>query len=200
MTDNPRITQIDLAARARAGDREAYDRLFACAVERVHLFVRLRLGPALRGLHDSMDVLQDAYLAAHKGFDKLEWRGDRAFANWLCGIADRRMRQLHDHHGAQKRDAGRPTAELTKVMAQISASGHGVLTSAARREWRDQLEQSLDALDDELREAVALRYFGGMPLEEVAQRMSRSEPAVRRLIGKALRALGGTLRAHGKQP
>ena len=37
-----------LVERARDGDREAYDQLFARAADRVLWFIRLRLGPRLR--------------------------------------------------------------------------------------------------------------------------------------------------------
>ena len=65
-----------LVQRARAGDRDAYDHLFALAAERAQLFIRLRLGPRLRGKLDSMDVLQEAYVEASRAFPEFEYRGD----------------------------------------------------------------------------------------------------------------------------
>ena len=56
----------DLWLKARNGDREAYDRLFGLHAERALLFIRARLGPRLREKVESVDVLQDAYLAAQK--------------------------------------------------------------------------------------------------------------------------------------
>lgn len=198
--DRPdRISQADLLTRAKAGDPRSYDRLLACATERVQLFVRLRLGAKLRQNLDSLDVVQDAYLAAHEKLDEFEWRGDRAFVNWLCGIADNRIRQLREHHGAQKRAPAGSAKALSRVVDELAESGHGVLTSAARREWRHRLEASFDELEDEVREALALRYFGGMSAPAIAERMERSESAVRRLVGAGLRRLGGTLRGFGEQ-
>jgi DNA-directed RNA polymerase specialized sigma24 family protein len=39
---------------------------------------------------DSRDVLQEAYLAAHRDFDRFEWRDEGAFLRWLFRIVDRR--------------------------------------------------------------------------------------------------------------
>ena len=96
-----------LAGRARGGDNHAYERLFETAVEHVHLFIRARLrrpdSVALRANPQSIDILQDAYLAEHDWFERFERRGDRAFVAWLCGIADHKLQMLKAHHGAEKR-------------------------------------------------------------------------------------------------
>src|SRR5438128_2293926 len=94
-----------LCEQARAGNREAYDRLFQLHADRALFFIRARLGPKLREHVESRDVLQEAYLAAHQGFECFEYTDDGAFSHWLCRIIDNRIRDLGDRFQAQKRQS-----------------------------------------------------------------------------------------------
>src|SRR5205823_9697060 len=89
--------------QARAGDREAYDRLFRLHADRALLFIRARLGPGLREKVESCDVLQDAFLAAHEAFAGFTFTDEGSFLRWLCRIIDNRIRDWGDHFGAVKR-------------------------------------------------------------------------------------------------
>src|SRR5262245_4545361 len=107
-------TTQDLCERARAGDREAYDLLFRRHSDRALLFIGARLGPKLREKVESVDVLQDAYLAAHRDFDGFSYTDNGAFFRWLCRIIDHRIRDLGDHFAALKRQpAERPLSAPT---------------------------------------------------------------------------------------
>ena len=44
-----------------------------------------------------MDVLQDAYLAAHQAFDGFDYKDEGAFARWLFRIIENRLRDLNDY-------------------------------------------------------------------------------------------------------
>ncbi len=197
MTTNPVATQSELVLRARDGDREAYDRLFALAAERVKIFIRLRLGAQLKASEQSVDVLQDAYLVAHRRFEAFEWQGDDAFVRWLCGIADLRIRQLREHHGAEKRQVRGTVPAVTEVLERVSASGCGPLTAAGRVEGRERLERAISRLDADVRDALLFRFFEGLEISAIADRLGRSATSVRRLLGRGIRSLGSELREKG---
>lgn len=182
----------DLVARARAGDREAYDRLFALAADRVLLFLRVRMGPELRARLEPMDVLQEAYVEALEGFARFEYRGDDTFARWLCRIAENKIRGLAKYHGAKKR---RPqgVVPVSQVLDRAQARATGPVTAAARLESRAALEEALATLAVEEREALLMRYFEGSELADIADRTGRSVSAVRRLLGRATSRLGARL-------
>ena len=80
-----------LFQRAATGDRAAADRLFARAADRLLLFVRLRLGPALRPRLEPNDVLQEVFAHAHRDFGRFEPAAgsdpDRSFVHWQIGRA-----------------------------------------------------------------------------------------------------------------
>lgn len=178
-----------LLDRAKSGERDAYERLFALAADRLLLFIRLRLGAGLREKLDSMDVLQETFLEAHRGLAGFDAGEDGAFARWLCRVAENRIRGLADHHGARKRT---PPAEGRSV-SEVLASQAGPSTLAARKETRDRLERALGQLEPDEQQALLWRYFEDRGLEEIAERLGRSPTAVRRLLGRGLSALGGRL-------
>lgn len=189
----PGRTTAVLVQRARGGDREAYDALFALAADRARLFVRLRLGPALRAKVDVDDVLQEAYLEAHRSFERFRYHGDGAFSRWLCRIIENRIRGLADHHGAVKRKPPGALARVSRIEQRVAAARTGPQTAALRGERSALLVQAMDALADEEREVLLLRFFQDRSLDDIAHTTGRSPTAVRRLLGKATRRMGTLL-------
>ena len=169
--------------RARAGDRAAYDRLFALHSQRALLFIGARLGRKLREKVDPQDVLQDACLAAHRAFPAFEYTDDAAFTRWLCRIIENRIRDLGDHFAARKREA----VDLSK------SDPTGPASALERSEHRARVGRALDALSEDHRQVLLLRYFEGLSAEEAGERMGRSAGAVRKLTARALAEMGGAL-------
>jgi len=188
----------DLIARARAGDRDAYDRLFAAAADRVLLFARLKLGDRLRAEVDSMDVLQETYVEAHRAFPWFEDRGGDAFARWLYRIVENCIRGLADRYGARKRRRPRGTVPISQVLERVSGSATAPSMAAARAEERERLARAMERLAGDEREALLLRFFQGLAIDEIARGLGRSETATRRLLGRAAARLGGLLEGMGR--
>ena len=172
------ITRV-LWRQAKAGDQSAYERLFSLHADRVLVFIRVRLGK-LREKIEPEDVLQEAFLSAHRSFADFDYTDDGAFLRWLCRIIDNRMRDAHDYFTAKKRqEVPVPKSALT-----------GPVTALNRVENRERIESALQQLSDEHREVLLLRYFGGLSAEETGRRMERSPGAVRNLTARALVELG----------
>jgi RNA polymerase sigma factor (sigma-70 family) len=98
----------------------------------------------------------------------------------LCAITLTKVRQKARFHGRQRRNMVR------ELHGDGSHSGQPVLpdaqpTPAEAAEFADQLEQVLNALDDEERQVVLLR-LEQCSCEEVAQRLGCSERTVRRIL------------------
>jgi len=186
-----------LVARAQAGERPAFDRLFALVAERLALFVRLHTGARLAAQVEVVDVLQETYLQAWRSLETFEFRGERALLAWLCRIAENRLRDLAQNLGAVKRGAGRERIEFEHVLELARESATGPVTAAARGEARERLSDALDRLKDDEREVLLLRYFQERELEDIAGRVSLSVSAVRRLLGRAVERLGRALSQAG---
>ena len=175
---------LTLWRKARGGDREAYDRLFAIYSDRAVMFIRARLGPRLRAVIESRDILQDTFMAAHRDFSSFDHTDEGAFGRWLCRIIENRIRDLGDYWGAKKRQV----VALPKPEPET-----GPVTAVERDERRQALLRGLDALGEDHRSVLLLRYFEGLDAEEAGLRMSRSAGAIRKLTARALAELGGVL-------
>ena len=182
-----------LVERARDGDREAYDQLFARAADRVLWFIRLRLGPRLRERLDSMDVLQESYVEAHRAFDRFEYRDDGSFFRWLCRLVENRIRGLADHFGAQRRSPGK-VVPVSRVLEKLRASGPGPATLTAQSERRERLADALEHLETEEREALLLHHFQERSVQEISDLLGKSPSSVRRLLGRATVRLGARIK------
>ncbi len=171
---------VILVDHAKAGDREAFDRLLARFQGRLRSTVeswsRFQLGAKI----EVDDLLQESFVRAFRSLERFEWQGDDSFFRWLCGIAKKALAQA-----IQEQRTGHGTG------SQSSAAGSGpTQTKISRRVERfERLEEALQSLTPEYREVLLLSRVEGLKTKEIAARMNRSPNAVKHLIARALRAL-----------
>ena len=180
---------IDLVRRAHDGDSQALQSLFGRYYERVRRMVRLRLGAALRHRMDSGDILQETFLEALRTFDRFEMRDQGSFINWLARLAENRIRDAADYHGALKRTAGRevplsPGDQSTEVDLGLQAGGLLPSESAEAAEQVQRLEAAIERLSVEDRELILLRNYAGAAWDTVAQLTGRPSPDAARVAHK----------------
>jgi RNA polymerase sigma-70 factor (ECF subfamily) len=178
----------DNAPRLLAEDYRSYLAVLA----RVHL---ARAG-ALRGRVEASDIVQDALLQAHVA--RAQFRGSTPgeFAAWLRRILTNTLIDAQRRHGRKKRDAALETScreTIEGSAARLSGLPVRDQTTpseyAARRERGLMLAEALDALPEEQRMAVELRYLGDCSLEDIAVMMDRSKPSVAGLLRRGLEEL-----------
>ncbi len=128
MANDPAETE-NLLERARAGDGDARNALFARHRTRLRRLVEMRLDHRLQARLDASDVVQEAYVEVCQRLD--EYLGDPRlpFFLWLRLVVGERLLKLHRQHlGAQMRDAGRevslyrgalPAASSAALAAQL---------------------------------------------------------------------------------
>jgi RNA polymerase sigma-70 factor (ECF subfamily) len=176
----PESITKELWRQAKAGDRSAFERVFALYADRLLVFVRAKLGGSLRAKIEPEDVMQESFVAALKGFDDFEYTDEGAFLRWMCRIIDHRLRDTHDYFTAKKR----------QVIALPKSAPTGPVTALGRAENRQQIEAALTQLSDDHREVLLLRYFEGLSADEAGQRMNRTAGAIRNLAARALMEMG----------
>ncbi len=89
------------------------------------------------------------------------------------------------------RDAakGPRAADEFELPADARADGVSPSRHLQRSERFDRLQSSLDRLSPDHRRVVMLSRIDGLKIKEIAQRMNRSESAVKNLLLRALREL-----------
>lgn len=170
----------ELVARAKTGDREAFDRLLGRFRNRLERAVRSRLGPELRAKLEVEDILQETALRALRSIARFEWRDEESFFRWLAGIAEHVLRDEADHERLRR---------AAPLDTDPPGSGTSPSVSACREERFIRLEKALKLLPEEYREVIILARVDGLPVIEIARRLGLTPNAVSQRLWRALRKL-----------
>jgi RNA polymerase sigma-70 factor (ECF subfamily) len=189
--------------QARTQGGAAFGELLELYRSYLTLLARLKLGRQLRSKSDSADLVQETFLEAHRHFAAFRGDTEAEFVSWLRQILAGRLAKLARRYmGTQGRDV-RLEREL---MVALEESSQGLERSLAARQsspsqqaaGREQavlLAEALDRLPTAYREVLILRHLEGLSFPEVAHRMGRTQPSVKKLWARALPrlrdALGG---------
>lgn len=188
----------DLLPRLKSGDRNALAAFIEQNSPQLLGFIEKRMSDGLKRKVEAADILQELTVSSLNSVEDVEF-GDRDPFGWLCQQAERRIIDAHRHHfGAQKRDAGKEVG--LHAPGRSSEDGGGLadlisasLTSPSKAMSRKQKEfhmlQALESLPDDARQAVHLRYVEGLPSKEIAERIGKSDGAVRVLLTRSLQKL-----------
>ncbi|MEY2746749.1 MAG: polymerase sigma factor CarQ [Planctomycetota bacterium] len=191
-----------LVARAKAGDTQALNDLFA----RYHALVletaRRRIGPRLRLKEDPDDLAQTTFREATRDLANYQYRGEGSLVRWLIQILQNKIRDKAEFYGARKRDAGRERhlvgagddpEEARGV--EPAATDMTVTQHVSQQESWSQLRGALEHLSPEHRAAITAVFFEGKSLREAGALLGgKSEDAVRMMLRRAEARLHDILR------
>jgi RNA polymerase sigma-70 factor, ECF subfamily len=187
---------------ARAGDGPALGQLLELYRHYLALLARLQVGRRLQAKVDVSDVVQEAFLKAHRHFAQFRGHTEGELAGWLRQILLTHLVNLVRHHqGSQRRDLRRErdlAAELDRSSRDLDRALFAGLSTpsqqAVRREQAVLLADALGRLPDDYREVIILRHLEGLTFPQVAQCMGRSADSVDKLWVRALARLRRSLR------
>jgi RNA polymerase sigma-70 factor (ECF subfamily) len=169
------VDDHELVDAARRGDRDAFRTLF----ERYHRRAYALAFGVLRHPDDALDVVQDAFIKAHKYLDKFE--GTSSFYTWLYRIV---MNLAIDH--LRKHRRVKPV-ELDEQHLEEAAGDDALLPrilggnpgrALMDKEIRARIDQALGQLSDNHRAVLVMRELEGLSYEEMAQAMNCSKGTI----------------------
>jgi RNA polymerase sigma-70 factor (ECF subfamily) len=170
---------FSLLGKARAGDRDALDQLFARHLRPLQRWARGRLPHWARQLADTDDLVQDALSQTFKRIDEFEPRDVGALQAYLRQAVINRVRDELRRIGRRPPAADLETLEL--------ASGDSPLAKAIGKESVDRYRRALDRLKPEDRELVIARVEMGYTYGELAEMLGKpSAEAARKAAQRAL--------------
>jgi RNA polymerase sigma-70 factor (ECF subfamily) len=187
----------DIADRLRRHDAAALAEFLESHRPQLMAFIERQLGTALRRKVEPEDVFQEASTEAVRALPTTEL-GDRDPFSWLCQIAERRIIDLHRRFfDAQKRDAGREVAlgaggsETGQVgLINMLVASMTTPSKAFSRNARElRLQEALAKLPEDQREALRLRYVESLPSREIAEKIGKSDAAVRVMLTRSIKKL-----------
>jgi RNA polymerase sigma-70 factor, ECF subfamily len=160
------------------------------------ILARMSLDEAGRGKLDPSDVVQETLLNAHRKRDQFRGHTEAEMAAWLRAMLAFDLKDARRALDAKKRGEGRERqleAILDQSSAQLGAWLIADQTSpsmgAERHERAVHVADALSELPEEQREALVLRYYDGLPLAEIGDKMGRSTAAVAGLLKRGIKRL-----------
>jgi RNA polymerase sigma factor (sigma-70 family) len=179
--DGPEST-FHLINRARAGDPEALERLFARHLKPLQRWASGRLPGWARDLADTDDLVQDTLVQTFKRIESFEPRGVGALLAYLRQAVLNRIRD------ELRRTGRRP--EVTDLDGLELDRADSPLEQAIGHEAVDRYERALERLKPQEREAIIARVEMGYSYEELAEALGKPSPdAARKAAQRALERL-----------
>ncbi len=144
--------QRNLVERAMAGDHTAFSELARRSIDRLYGVARV----ILRDDERAQDATQEALVAAWRDLSAL--RDPDSFDAWL------RRLLVRSCYREARRHRRRQIVELKLATSETRTSDLGLDLAL-----RDQLDRAFRRLPEEQRAVIALHYYLGLPLSEVAE-------------------------------
>jgi RNA polymerase sigma-70 factor (ECF subfamily) len=187
---------------AQAGDRRAFDALFARHQDYLHRVIALRLDPRLRARLDPSDVVQDTQLEAFRRLADYCRRRPMPFRLWLRKTAQERLLMARRRHlGAGRRSVGRevplPEDSSFQLLSQFLAPGSTPSKHLAGRELAQRVREAVAELAEADREVLLLRNLELLSNHEAAEVLGIEPTAASQRYGRALVRLRKLLVARG---
>ena len=172
-------TTFHLIERARAGDREALERLFARHLKPLQRWARGRLPKWARDLADTDDLVQDTLVQTFKRIEDFEPRRVGALQAYLRQAVLNRIRNELRRKGRQPHATDLDGLEVESVESPLE--------QAIGQEAVERYEGALQRLKAEEREAIIARVEMGYSFEELAEALGKPTPdAARKTAHRAL--------------
>ena len=122
MANNSSAT-VDLLRRARAGDQDALNEIFARHRDRLRRMVEMRLDARLQARIDASDVIQDAFLETATRLEEYLRDPKVPFFLWLRLVVGEQLTNLHRRHmGTHMRDARREVSLYRDALPEASSA------------------------------------------------------------------------------
>ena len=190
----------DLLRDARNGSQEARwmvihlfrKVLLAIANEQVDRDIKLR--------EAASDIVQETIVEAQRDFTQFQGQSEREMGAWLKTVL------IHNIHNiSRKHRAGKCDVQRNRPLDVRGEGGFGVsipdpgplpIDEISRREAAEALERALRELPTPYRKVIHLRTRRGLPYNEIACKMNRTEEATRKLWSRALHVLSRRMRKH----
>jgi RNA polymerase sigma-70 factor (ECF subfamily) len=141
------------------------------------------VGLLSRNADDARDAVQETALRFLRDLHK--FRSDSSIMTWSMGIAINVCREI-------RRKRRTPMGLVEEI--EPSTDTTNPIEDASRDELRSVLHRTLADLPERQREALMLRFFEELSVEQTAAAMSCAEGTVKATVHQALRALRDKLR------
>ncbi len=182
-----------LVERTKRGDVKAFEMLVVKYQRRIERLI----GRMVRDVDLVPDIAQETFIRAYRALP--QFRGESAFYTWLYRIAVNTAKKalgelkrdpLVTHSALVSHDEGDETSRVENELTD-GETPESLLQS---KEIGATVNAAIDALSEDLRQAIVLREIEGLSYEEIAAVMNCPIGTVRSRIFRAREAIADRLR------
>jgi len=179
-----------LVERAQKGDKRAFELL----VMKYERKLGRLLSRMVRDAAEIDDITQESFIKAYRALP--QFRGESAFYTWLYRIAVNTAKNYLMAKGKREVATSDMVDEDGEGMEDVLMP-HDIATPDAELQTKQiakAVNETVDALPEELRTAITLREIEGLSYEEIAQMMDCPIGTVRSRIFRAREAIAEKIR------
>ncbi len=167
-----------LAAKARSGNRAAFELLCTRYLPVVYHRLRMKLPP-----NAVEDVTQEVFLAATRSIR--HFRGDASFGTWILRIAQHKIADYY------RGDGRAPEPVPLDLVLEHPGDANGA-------DWRESIavQAALEQLPEHYQIMLLLRFAEGLPFNAIAQRLGISLDAAKSRYRRAVAAIAEALQVE----
>jgi RNA polymerase sigma-70 factor (ECF subfamily) len=182
-----------LIERIKRGDVKAFEMLVVKYQRRIERLI----GRMVRDTDLVQDIAQETFIRAYRAIP--QFRGESAFYTWLYRIAVNAAKKAlvemkRDPIVTESARASRDDDDETSRVENELTDGETPEALLASKEIAATVNASIDALSEDLRQAITLREIEGLSYEEIAEVMNCPIGTVRSRIFRAREAIALKLR------
>ena len=186
-------SDLALVERANAGDTRAFELLVIKYQRRIERLV----GRMVRDVDLVQDITQETFIRAYKALH--QFRGEAQFYTWLYRIAVNTakkalMEMRRSPIITESALHNRSDDDETSVIEQELITQETPETVLAAQESAQAVNAAMEALPEDLRQAVTLREIEGLSYEEISQAMDCPIGTVRSRIFRAREAISAKVK------
>ncbi|URI09254.1 RNA polymerase sigma factor RpoE [Aquincola tertiaricarbonis] len=182
-----------LIDRVKNGDVKAFEMLVVKYQRRIERLI----GRMVRDVDLVPDIAQETFIRAYRAIP--QFRGDSAFYTWLYRIAVNTAKKAlvdlkRDPLVSENALSGREDEDETSRVENELSDGETPEAVLATKEIAATVNGAIEALSEDLRQAITLREIEGLSYEEIAEVMNCPIGTVRSRIFRAREAIAERLR------
>ena len=186
---------VDLALvnRTKEGDVKAFEMLVVKYQRRIERLI----GRMVRDVDLVQDIAQETFIRAYRAMP--QFRGESAFYTWLYRIAVNTAKKAlmelkRDPIVTESALASRDEDDETSRVENELSDGETPDAVLASKQVAQAVNAAMQALSEELRQAITLREIEGLSYEEISEMMNCPIGTVRSRIFRAREAIAERLR------
>ena len=182
-----------LVERTKRGDVKAFEMLVVKYQRRIERLI----GRMVRDVDLVQDIAQESFIRAYRAIP--QFRGESAFYTWLYRIAVNTAKKAlmelkRDPTVSESALASRDEDDETSRVENELSDGETPESIMASKQIAATVNAAIEALSEDLRQAITLREIEGLSYDEIADIMNCPIGTVRSRIFRAREAIAQRLR------